>query len=141
MLLLERRDLVARHLSSQLARRSQRHHSFNKIIRDEIAPFEVDIAALEQEIALIRTQYATIRQVFSSHSRFLPLVYEDLLLDIGPDDKFRFSGELIERLAALLRVAPTFDLAPRLKKMSLPGYNHIVLNIDEVRALAARQMD
>ena len=136
VILLERRDLVARHVSGQIARRRGQYHSYHA--GREIAPFAIDIDAMEAMNAAIRAQTAHIRARFADHPRFAALTYEDLFEPDGAGGR-RFAADLGPRMAALLGVEDRFDPVPRLSKVTGADTAELITNAAAVEAARARQ--
>lgn len=136
-ILIERRDGVARHLSLQMAARSQRFHSYQTGNGAAAEPFDIDIAAMDREIDLIRAQHARVREIFAGAPRFLDIAYEEMLVDDPATGKRRFAPEIGTQLAALLGCRDAFDPAPRLDRVSGSGAPAVIRNMAEVEVYRA----
>lgn len=139
VILVQRNDLVGRHLSGQIAAARQAYHSYHDVSRP-VDPFTIDIARMEQRNAVIRDSLAYIKQRFADHPRFEVVTYEEMFETDPETGRNRFRRELAARMARLLDVPEDgFDLEPKLDKMVDGGAKKLVLNIDEVEAARARQ--
>lgn len=138
VILVEREDLVARHVSGQIAQRRGAYHSYHGQ-GAEIAPFAVDLEAMAQDIRTIRAQCALIRDRFADHPRFAAVRYEDMFEPVpGRPGETRFSPELAARMAAFLGVENLFDTTPQLSRMSDPSkLARLIENYEEVEAVRA----
>lgn len=143
VILVERRDLVARHVSGQIAARRGAYHSYHGARGAEIAPFAIDLPRLEADIATIRAQTALIRARFAGHPRFAAVAYEEMFEPVpGGDGETRFSPALAARMAALLDVpVDGFDTTPRLQKVTGSDDHDLIVNRDAVEALRAAHLD
>ena len=128
VVLLERRNLVARHLSHELAGHRNQYHSFQKPAA-AFDPFPIDLDMLDREIETIQAQYRHVRKVFSDYDRFVDTCYEDLFEKVGDGPETAFSSSLAERLAALMGITPSFDMTPQLQKVSDRPLNLSLIHI------------
>ncbi|MCE6958688.1 hypothetical protein LAZ40_06455 [Cereibacter sphaeroides] len=135
VILLTRRDLVARYVSGQVAERRGAYHSYHGASGDSVAPFEIDINAIRAQVAQIDATYDTIRRIFASRENFVELAYEDLFVAEG--DCTRFAPDLPARMAALFGVENSFCTTPRLQKVSGEGYGRVITNREAVEAYRA----
>ncbi len=138
VILLERKDLVARFLSGQIAQHSQQFHSFQTDAAAEAKPFSVDIEKLDREARVVREQMRVIREKFSGHGRFLDLTYEDLF-EKTADGASRFSPRTVSAVADLLGVEDAFDATPKLSKLSRPDYRSLITNYEAIEAYRVRE--
>ena len=141
VILVQRNDLVGRHLSGQIAAARQAYHSYHDVSKS-VAPFKIDVERMERHNAVIRESIDYIKQRFANHPRFEVVTYEEMFEKDPQTGKNRFRRELAERMARLLDVPEEgFDLEPKLQKMVDGGEKTLVLNIDEVEDARARQFD
>lgn len=140
VVLLTRKDLVARYTSGQIAERRGAFHSYQGAASQEVAPFEIDVAAVKSQIAQINATHAVIRDIFAGQENFVELCYEDLFV---PDENSpagsghtRFADGLSAQMATLMGIDDQFDPIPRLQKVS-GGKPHSeqITNWPEVAAL------
>lgn len=132
VILLERRDAVARFLSVAVAVQRNRFHSFQTQSGGKLEPFEVDMKAMQRSVNAVRTQLETFRRHFAGYDRFIDITYEDMFVAAGPEEEKQFSPELTEKLAALLQVDARFDTSPKLEKVSNLPLESYVLNHEDV---------
>lgn len=136
VILLTRKDLVARYVSGQVAERRGAYHSYHGTAEAKVAPFSIDIDAIKNQIAQIEATHAAIRKALAGHPRFVELAYEDLFVPDGDTGNTRFRDGLSAEMAACMGVDDKFDSTPRLQKMSgKSGYSDIITNWPEVKAL------
>lgn len=137
VILLERRDLVARHLSHQLAAHNDRFHSFQKGTNAE--PLQIDIEGMDTEINVICEQVEYVREFFKEHDRFYALSYEELF--VRPDDggPAIFSAAVANRLAELLLVPNSFQLVPTLERMAKEDISKSISNFAAVQEYRAQR--
>jgi hypothetical protein len=136
VILLERRDLVARHVSGQLAQRRRKYHSYHT--GTVVEPFAIDVKKMEADNAIIRTQTELIRSRFVDHPRFETLVYEDLFEPNEAGTATRFASGLSERMADFLGLTDMFDNTPQLQRISSKEDAALITNVDEVNAARIR---
>jgi hypothetical protein len=137
VIMMERRDQVARHLSLEIAERRGRFHSFQG--GAEIEPFTLDIAKMQAAIAVIDAQHRRLKQIFTGHSRFLHVVYEDMFDAPDENGARRFRADLAVRCGALMDADPAgFRAEPRLERVGGSGAMRYIANADEVEACRAR---
>lgn len=135
VILLTRKDLVARYVSGQVAERRGAYHSYHGSSGNEVEPFEIDLDAIKAQVAQIEATHETIRKVFADHERFVELSYETLFVPDGDSGKTRFADGLSQQMATLFGVDDQFDSVPRLQKVSGgKGYRDTITNWDEVEA-------
>lgn len=135
VVLLTRRDLVARYVSGQVAERRGAYHSYQSASGADIAPFAIDLEAVKTQVSQIEATHAVIRKVFEGHDRFVELAYEDMFVPDDAGETTRFADGLSEKMAICLGVDDKFDTTPRLQKVSGGrGYRDIITNWDEVEA-------
>ncbi len=135
VILLTRKDLVARYVSGQVAERRGAYHSYHGSSQTRVEPFAIDIDAIKAQVAQIEATHHAIRKAFDGHDRFLELAYEDLFAPAAADGETRFADGLSARVASCLGVDDQFDSVPRLKKVSGgAGYAEMISNWDEVEA-------
>ncbi len=142
VILVIRRDLVARHVSGRIAEARQAYHSYHDARTAKAAPFAIDIERMERENAHIRAQLAHVMAVFADHPAFACVVYEEMFeTDPGTGESW-FAAELATRMGALLGVDPEgFQRRPQLQRMSGGSETSLVTNADAVQAARARQPD
>lgn len=138
VILMERRDLVARHLSAVLAGRRNQYHSYEKGAGRDIPPFEVDIAGMERSFAVIRGQMDWMKARFADHPRCLHVTYEDLFEPGETAGTTRFSPVLAARLAEMLGIENAFDTTPRLERVAPKDWSGVIRNLDAVEAARTR---
>jgi hypothetical protein len=138
VILLERRDLVARYLSREVAERRNQFHSFQASKGGRLEPFPVDIACLHREVVTVRQQIAWVTERFADYERFLHVAYEDLFEPTARGGESQFSVALADRIAGFLGVENRFDIAPQLQKVSKTPLQDYVINHDEVEAFRER---
>ncbi|SFJ56261.1 hypothetical protein [Celeribacter neptunius] len=132
VILLTRKDLVARYVSGQVAEQRGAYHSYHGASK-EVNPFEIDLAAIRAQVAQIDATHEVIRRVFEGQENFVELAYEDLFVPDGSSGNTRFAPGLSERMAKLMAVEDRFDSVPRLQKVSGDkGYASVITNWDEV---------
>jgi len=139
VILVERRDLVARHISGRIAARRGAYHSYHAAAGAEIAPFEIDIARMEEMNAAIRAQTALIRRLFADHPRFEVVVFEDMFETDPQTGQSVIAADLAARMARLLGLENRFDRRPKLQRMSRPDQMRLIRNAEAVEAARARQ--
>jgi len=128
VILLTRKDLIARYISGQVAERRGSYHSY-QTSTIKPAPFKVDLETIQAQVTQINATYTYIRRFFADHPCFVELAYEDLFTSDGTS----FARDLGTRMAALLKVPNQFDHSPKLKKISsTKGYYDMLLNYTEV---------
>jgi hypothetical protein len=118
VILLERRDLVARYLSGQIAVHRSQFHSFQKAEAADTAPFDIDIDRMKENVLAARTAIAYIKDRFRQHDRFLTLAYEDLFEPDGAGAGTLFSKKMLRDLAGFLQIEGRFDPRPRISRVS-----------------------
>lgn len=135
VILLTRRDLVARFVSGEVAQRRGAFHSYQGRADADVEPFAIDLDRLREQVARIEDCHATLRTSFEGYPRFVELAYEDLFAPEGG----RFADGLSARMAQLIGVEDRFDPTPRLQRMSRAGagYDELITNWDEVEHLRA----
>lgn len=134
VILLTRRDLVARYVSGQVAERRGAYHSYQKAGR-AVEPFAIDLDALTCQIAQIDATHAKIRQAFAGSDHLLEIAYEDMLIPDPVTGQTRFAPDLAPKIAGLLQIEDRFDSMPRLKKLSADSYHSLVTNWAEVETI------
>jgi hypothetical protein len=137
VILLERRDLVARYLSHELAAKRSQYHSFQKASPGTIEPFAIDLAELDTEIEIARRQVAWVADRFSNHKRFIHTAYEELFEPVNGGPETQFSPALAEELAVLLGIDNKFDVTPQLQKVSNRPMDTYITNHREVAGYQA----
>lgn len=115
VILLERRDHVARYLSLELAVHQQRFHSYQPGKQAE--PLTIDIARMERVVDATEAQIAFTRQRFAGYRNFLSLTYEDMFTRDQAGNKC-FASELVGQVAGMLGLGDQFDHVPRLEQLS-----------------------
>ena len=124
VILVERRDHVARYLSLETAVQQERFHSYQSGRADR--GVTIDIARMERVVAATEAQVARVLERFATYPKFLHLAYEDMFTQDG-------AGVVSD---ALLGVDNRFDAAPRLERLS-GGTADPILNRAEVDAWRA----
>lgn len=140
ILLVERRDLVDRYVSGQVAQARQAFHSYHGAEDKVVEPFAIDIDVMEANNAQVRMTVDYMKKRFADHPRFEVVTYEEMF-ETDPDSgESVFRAELAERMAALLDVPlDGFDRVPQLKKVGGSRAKSLITNMDEVEAARARQ--
>lgn len=134
VILVERRDHVARYLSLETAVQQQRFHSYQTGRADR--GVTIDLERMARIVATTQAQIAWVQERFAAYPKFLHLAYEDMFLRDGQGAS-HFDPALATRLAELLGVENRFDAAPRLERLSgNPGADPII-NRAEVEAWRA----
>lgn len=131
VILVERRDHVARYLSLETAVQQERFHSYQSGRADR--GVTIDVARMARVVAATEAQVARVLERFAAYPKFLHVAYEDMFLH-DRDGASRFDPALAERLAALLGVDNRFDAAPRLERLSGSAAADPILNRAEVEA-------
>jgi hypothetical protein len=140
IILVERRDLVDRYVSGQVAEARQAYHSYHGAQDKTVQPFAIDIEAMEANNAQVRMTVAYMKQRFAGHPRFEVVTYEEMFETDAETGNSVFRGALAERMATLLDVpVEGFDRVPQLQKVSGSRTKSLILNMDEVEAARARQ--
>jgi len=142
VILLTRKDLVARYVSGQVAERRGAYHSYHGSAGSSVPAFAIDLDAIKAQITQIEDTHAAIRKAMKGHPRFIELAYEDILVPDGEDGNTRFRDGLSAEIATCLGVEDHFDSIPRLQKMSgNAGYGDIITNWADVEALQKAHLD
>lgn len=135
VILLTRKDLVARFVSGQVAERRGAYHSYHGSSGKDVDPFAIDLDTIKAQVDQIEATYATIRNVFDGHDRFVELSYEDMFVPDGDSGNTRFADGLSAQMATCLGVDDRFDSVPRLQKVSGgQGYQDTITNWAEIDA-------
>ena len=130
VILVERRDHVARYLSLETAVQQERFHSYQAARADR--GVTIDLARMARVITATEAQIARVMERFAAYPKFLHIAYEDMFRrDEGGAS--RFDPVLAARLAELLGVENRFDATPRLERLSGSAADPI-LNRAEVEA-------
>lgn len=137
VILLTRRDLVARFVSGQVAERRGAYHSYHGAEANQVDPFEIDLDHIKSQVAQIDATHDKIRSVFDGQKNFVELAYEDLFVPEGVSGATKFAPGLSAQMAELFGVADQFDSTPRLQKVSGQGYGEVITNWDAVEAYRA----
>jgi len=138
VILVERRDLVARHVSGRIAAHRGKYHSYHGAGAATPQPFAIDIERMEADNTLIRAQLALIKRRFADHPAFAVVAYEDMF-EPADDGTTRFAADLGTRMAALLGIADRFDRVPRLQKVTGGNGAVLILNRSAVEDARRRQ--
>lgn len=140
VILLTRRDLVARYVSGQVAEKRGAYHSYHASAGQGIDAFEIDIGAIRSQVAQIDATHQKIREIFAGHENFVELAYEDLFVPEATSGETRFAQDISAQMARLFGVADHFDTTPRLQKVSGMGYADLIKNWEAVEAYRAEIM-
>lgn len=134
VILIERRDHVARYLSLETAVQQGRFHSYQSGRAER--GVTIDVTRMARVVAATETQVARVLERFAAHPKFMHVAYEDMFLRDG-DGASRFDPALAQRVATLLGVDNRFDAAPRLERLSGSAASDPILNRAEVEAWRA----
>lgn len=138
VILVERRDHVARYLSLETAVQQDRFHSYQA--GRESRPVMIDIGRMDRTVSATEAQIAWVMQRFAGHPKFLHVAYEDMFLR-SADGSSRFDPQLALRVAELLGIKPHFETMPRLERLSGAARTDPIANRAEVDAWRAGRLE